>query len=255
MLANIQLDRLATGRTFTRRAIVGKALGLGAAAAAGAVAARPMFAAAQSASGQGTYKTTSALNLRSGAGTSYPVVMVMPAGTTVQASGRVANGFREVWYQSYIGWAHADYLVPVTAGGTNPSIIGLGITTSAVNLRSGPSTSHQVLRVLAQGTLVERSGTVQNGFRYVIHQGLAGWVYDAYLKATTDGPGGEEPYDPNYATTTSALNLRAEPSTSAKILTVMPSGARIKLLDGYSNGFRKVSYNGLIGWAATAYLN
>ncbi len=254
-MSNIQLDRLAPGRPLTRRAVLGKALGLGAAVAAGAVAARPMLAAA---SENGTYRTTSALNLRSGAGTSHPVVSVMPAGTTVQASGRVANGFREVWYQNSIGWAHADYLVPVTAGGGNPSLIGLGITTAAVNLRSGPSTGHQVLRVLAQGTLLERSGTVQNGFRYVVHQGLAGWVYDAYLKATTDGPGGdpgEAPYDPTAATTTSALNLRAEPSTSAKILTVMPSGARVTLLDGYANGFRKVSYHGLIGWAATAYLN
>ncbi len=51
------------------------------------------------------------------------------------------------------------------------------------------------------------------------------------------------------------MNLRAEPSTSARILTVMPSGARVMLLDGYSNGFRKVSYNGLTGWAYTAYLN
>ncbi len=254
-MSTSQLDRLTPGRPLTRRAVLGKALGLGAAVAAGAIAARPMLAAA---SGSGTYRTTSALNLRSGAGTSHPVVYVMPAGTTVQASGRVANGFREVWYQNYIGWAHADYLVPVTAGGTNPSLIGLGITTAAVNLRSGPSTGHQVLRVLAQGSLVERSGTVQNGFRYVVHQGLAGWVADAYLKATTDGPGGdpgEVPYDPNAATTTAALNLRAEPSTSARVLLVMPSGARVKLLDGYANGFRKVSYNGTVGWAATAYLN
>ncbi len=251
-MSTIQLDRQTTGRSLTRRAVLGKALGLGAAVAASAVVARPILA---SASESGTFKTTSALNLRSGAGTSYPVVYVMPAGTTVQASGRVANGFREVWYQNYIGWAHADYLVPVTACGTNPSIIGLGITTAAVNLRSGPSTSHQVLRVLAQGTLVERSGTVQNGFRYVVHQGLAGWVYDAYLKATTDGPGGEEPHDPNYATTTAALNLRAEPSLSARILTVMPSGTRVKVLDGHTNDFSKVTYNGLTGWAYTAYLN
>ena len=247
-----QLDRLTTSRSFTRRAFLGKALGLGAAVAAGAVVARPMLA---SASGSGTFKTTTALNLRSGAGTSYPVVFVMPAGTTVQASGRVANGFREVWYQNYIGWAHADYLVPVTVGGGSPSIIGLGITTTAVNLRSGPSTSHQVLRVLAQGTLVERSDTVQNGFRYVIFYGQAGWIYDAYLKPTTDGPGGEEPYDPNYATTTAALNLRAEPSLSARILTVMPSGTRVRILGDHANGFSKVSYNGLIGWAYTAYLN
>ncbi len=62
-------------------------------------------------------------------------------------------------------------------------------------------------------------------------------------------------YDPNSATTTAALNLRADASLSAKVLTVMPSGSRVKVLDGYANGFRKVSYNGVTGWAHTSYLN
>jgi uncharacterized protein YraI len=39
------------------------------------------------------------------------------------------------------------------------------------------------------------------------------------------------------------------------VLTVMPSGTRVKVLDGYANGFRKVSYNGVTGWAHTSYLN
>ncbi len=255
-MSTTQLDRLNTGRTLTRRAVLGKALGLGVAAAAGAVAARPMLAAA---SETGYYRTTTALNLRSGPGTGYGVVLVIPGNAMVTSLGQTSNGFRKVSYLGTPGWAHQDYLTVTNGGSTDsPVIVGLGITTAAVNLRSGPSTSHQVLRVLAQGSSVQRSGTVQNGFRYVVHQGLAGWVYDAYLKATTDGPGGdpgEAPYDPNAATTTATLNLRAEPSTSAKILTVIPSGARVTLLDGYANGFRKISYNGLIGWAATAYLN
>ena len=247
-MSTIQLDRLNTGRSLTRRAVLGKALGLGAAVAAGAVASRPMLAAA---SETGYYRTTTALNLRSGPGTGYGVVLVMPGNAMVRSLGETRNGFRKVSYLGTPGWAHQDYLTVTNGGSTDsPVIVGSTRTTATVNLRSGPSTSHSVLRVVAAGTWVEISNTVQNGFRYVVHQGLAGWIYDQYLSQS-----GETPYDPNSATTTSALNLRAEPSLSAKILTVMPSGARVKLLDGYSNGFRKVSYNGLTGWASTAYLN
>ena len=243
-----QLDSLTTGRSFTRRAVLGKALGLGAAVAAGAVAARPMLA---SASETGYYRTTSVLNLRSGPGTGYGVIVVMPANAMVTSLGAISNGFRKVSYLGTVGWAHQDYLVVTNGGSTDsPVIVGSARTTAAVNLRSGPSTGNSVLRVVAAGASVEISNTVQNGFRYVIHQGLAGWISDQYLSQ-----GSEEPYDPNYATTTAALNLRAEAFLSARVLAVMPSGARVKLLDGYANGFRKVSYNGLIGWAATAYLN
>ncbi len=239
------------GRNLTRRTVLGGALGLGF-AVAGVIAGQPGRAAAQGTSAQGTYRTTAALNLRAGAGTSYKVVSVMPAGTTVPASGRVANGFREVWYQGYLGWAHGDYLVPATGGGTNPIIIGLGVTTAAVNLRSGPSTSNRVLRVLARGTLVERSDTVRNGFRYVIHQGLAGWVFDAYLAVANDGPG---PRPVPVARTTAAVNFRAQPSLSAAIVAVIPAGTQVSLQPGYSNGFREVGYNGTYGWVYAAYLN
>ena len=235
---------------LNRRAVIRLTLGAGAAAVAGRSA-----LVAQAAGEQGTFKTTAALNLRSGPGLSHPVVFVLPVGTTVQASGNVSNGYREVWYQSYIGWAHGDFLAPVTAGGGSPSIIGLALTTATVNLRSGPSTGHQVLRVLPNGTMVERSDTVQNGFRYVVHQGLAGWIYDAYLTPTTDGPGGNPGGQPaGYLTTTVDLNLRAEPSTSAKVLLVMRAGAQVRATDQLANGFRMVVHNGVTGWAYDTYL-
>jgi uncharacterized protein YgiM (DUF1202 family) len=57
-----------------------------------------------------------------------------------------------------------------------------------------------------------------------------------------------------YFRTTTALNLRAKPSTSGKILLVIPAGARVKNLGDSSNGYRKVSYKGTTGWAYGTYL-
>jgi len=196
--------------------------------------------------------TTAALNLRTGPGTGYRIILVMPKGAQLTLQRRYQNGFDYASYKGRLGWASRAYLVPATGGyPTDPVIIGSARTTSAVNLRSGPSTSNQVLRVVPSGATVQISGTVRSGFRYVTHNGLAGWIADQYL-STVPGDG---PYDPNFATTTAALNLRAEPSRSARVLLVMPSGARVRLLEGGSGQFRQVSYNGTVGWAAYAYLN
>ncbi|HEV2108757.1 MAG TPA: SH3 domain-containing protein, partial [Thermomicrobiales bacterium] len=202
---------------------------------------------------------TAGARLRSGPGTSYRILASLAKGTEVRylADGGSANGYR--WYKVRVlatgqeGFMAASLLSAPDGGtGSDPVIIGSARTTANVNLRSGPSTSNQVLRVVAAGSTVQISGTVRSGFRYVIHNGLAGWIADQYLVSDVPGDG---PYDPNFATTTAALNLRAEPSLSARVLLVMPEGARVRLLDGGSGQFRKVSYNGTVGWAAYAYLN
>ncbi len=146
----------------------------------------------------------------------------MPKGAMITLQQRYQNGFYYVSYKGQLDWAHHDYIVKASTT-PDPVIIGTARTTANVNLRSGPSTSHQILRVVSAGTTIQISGTVKNGFRY--------------------------------ATTTVALNLRAEPSLSARVLLVMPEGARVRLLEGGSGQFRKVSYNGTVGWAAYAYLN
>ncbi len=54
--------------------------------------------------------------------------------------------------------------------------------------------------------------------------------------------------------TASALNLRAAVGTSAAILTSMPCGATVTVLDGPSMGWWHVRYNTTTGWASGAYL-
>jgi len=198
-------------------------------------------------------ETTAALNLRSGPGTSYQVLTVIPAGGRLLASVTPTNAYREVVYNGLAGWAHQDYLTFLIfePSPSNPGpMVGTASVTVDLNLRSGPSTSNQVLRVMGAADAVQFSETLSNGYRYVIHDGLAGWAADQYLSfGVPQGPQAE------YLTTTADLNLRAGPSTADRVLTVMPSGVSVQVGDQFANGYRLVTYNGVSGWAAVAYLN
>ena len=161
--ASETLDR----RTFARLLMAGTAaVALTRLSHPGEVGAQEAAAAAMS-----NYRTTTDLRLRTGPGTRRRIILVMPRGSTVTNLGAVKNGFAKVSYKGTEGWASLDYLT-ATDGSQDPVLLGTAVTTSAVNLRSGPSTSNQVLRVLAAGTSVQTSDTVKNGFRYVVHNGL-----------------------------------------------------------------------------------
>jgi uncharacterized protein YraI len=231
-----------------RRQVLRIAAALGVAAVGGGALATSVDA--QEAAATGYYRTTAALNLRTGPGTRRRVLRVMPANALVSDLGGNKNGFRQVSYEGTNGWAYLAYLT-VADGGQNPDPVigGTARTTTAVNLRSGPSIGHQVLRVLSRDTRVQTSTTVQSGFRYVVHDGLAGWVYDDFLATEGDSPA------EGTLVATTALNLRAEPSTSAKVLRVMPAGSAVKPTGRGSGQYAQVVYQGITGWAATAYLN
>jgi hypothetical protein len=66
------------------------------------------------------------------------------------------------------------------------------VTTADLNLRTGPSTSYSILRVIPKGSLVQLlDPTPVNGFFHVDHQGLTGWASGTYLVAQTgSGDGG-----------------------------------------------------------------
>lgn len=199
------------------------------------------------------YTVSANANFRRGPSTSYAILGVVRPGNTFILNGQTQNGYAGITYQGQSGWVIAHLVVAASSTPTTPVIDGVGWTTSAVNLRSGPSTSHQVLRVVPKDAKIGTSTTERNGFLYVSHNGLAGWMSTSFI-AYRDAPSGPV-YDPNSATATANLNLRAEPSLSAKILLVIPSGARVRMEGGGSGQFSKVSYNGTSGYAATAYLN
>jgi uncharacterized protein YraI len=141
----------------------------------------------------------------------------------------------------------ADYLARrISDGG------GDATTTSDLNLRSGPSTADDVLRVMPPGAAVTIDGEPENGFYPVTYQGTSGWAYGGYLDLGDDG----EPAPAiGEAGVTSALNLRAGPSTRDDVLAVMPEGAIVEITGDPENGFYPVRYDGENGWAFGDYLD
>ena len=76
-----------------------------------------------------TKVTTVPLNLRTGPGTSYSVILTMPKGSLVTVLS-TANGWSKVTYEGTTGYAYDDYLASVTGSEY--------IVTFGVNLRTGP---------------------------------------------------------------------------------------------------------------------
>jgi uncharacterized protein YraI len=96
---------------------------------------------------------------------------------------------------------------------------------------------------------VRISNTIKNGFRYVIYDGQAGWISNAYITLSNPDDQGT-----NYATATSNVNLRAEPSTSSAVLLVIPKGAKVQLLHTQVGDFLNANYGGKQGWVHKAYI-
>ena len=85
------------------------------------------------------------------------------------------------------------------AGEALSGSIPIGTTlraTTALNLRSGPSTGNQILRVIPSGAKVKTVNTSssKNGFYNVEYNGTVGWSYGGYLDQTGGGGSGDAYY-------------------------------------------------------------
>jgi len=81
-------------------------------------------------------QSTTALNVRSGPGTSYGVVDTLTPGENVEVNECVSNGWCYIEHSGPDGWVSSNYLTPVSGGGgsSNPDC-GFSITITP----SGPS--------------------------------------------------------------------------------------------------------------------
>ena len=183
--------------------------------------------------------TADRLNLRAGPSTADRVRTILPRGALVTLTGRGSNGFLSVSYKGTSGWVYASYL----RGGSPPSIGGATVrTVDRLNARAGPSTDARVLRTLPRGTKLTLTGQSKNGFVAVKLGGRTAWVASGYLTGFRG------------ATVSSALNLRTEPDLDSRVLRVVPSGVRVRLLGAVENGYIRVQYNGRTGYVYAAFL-
>ncbi len=108
-------------------------------------------------------------------------------------------------------------------------------TTDALNLRNGPSTGNGVIRTLPRGTTVNVY-SVNNGWAQVD----GGYVSSQFLSNCGNAV---------RQCTTTALNLRSEPSTNARVIRTLGTGTAVTVLSS-SNGWATTSE----GFLSTQYL-
>lgn len=193
-----------------------------------------------------TKVTTANLNMRTGPGTSYSVILVIPNGSTVTVT-EYSGVWAKVTYSGKTGYCHTSYLKdPTTSTETR-------YTTANLNMRTGPGTNYSVILVIPNGASVQVISTA-NGWAKIIYNGKTGYASTAYLSTTGAVTPSPSPSTSSVYTTIVNLNLRSGPSTNYPVLLTIPQETVLVPL-GTSNGWYKVSYGGKTGYVSGSYIS
>lgn len=132
--------------------------------------------------------TNTDVNLRSGPGTSYSIIQLVPQGTALTATGASNGSWTPVTVGGKSGYMWGAYLTatgPTTSTAATSTATGSATATGDVNVRSGPGTSYTIVGVATQGTKVATTGKTSGGWTEVVWSGVNRWIYSAYLTAST----------------------------------------------------------------------
>jgi D-alanyl-D-alanine carboxypeptidase len=160
----------------------------------------------------------------------------------------------------------------------SPSQPGTATAIQAVELRDAPQDDGADLGTIPAVAAVTLTGEAQDGFLRVVYNSQEGWADAAYLEvadtssdaavqqaqvaeapaqadsvapapaSNPDSPVGAE------AVATNNVNLRAQPSATAQILTIVPAGSTVTLTGSQANGYVNVRTDGQAGWIDSRYL-
>ena len=216
------------------------------------------------ASGISGAKTTSALNLRSGASTSKSIIMTMPVGAEVIV-GMTQNGWCKVVYKNTVGYASAEYLKTVSKVSGN---FGTGtVSGDDVRMRSGAGTGSSVIGTYDKGTKMSVVGAAGNWYE-VSYNGKTGYVSADYMKLSVGNanstPSTTPSPSPSASTAASSggfkasvigtsVRLRSRASTSSDTLGYYSNGVSLTALGSVKDWY-KVSYNGKVGYMSAQYV-
>ncbi len=204
--------------------------------------------------------SASELNIRSAPDTSSAKLGAYKKGDSVEiVAVGAAKGWHQIWYQNTVAYVYADYVkLP-----TQQTVKAKGVITSSVlNVRSGPGTSYAKLTTLTKGSKVEiLTVKATADWHKILYNGSAAYVHVSYVKIdgtggnTGSGSGGSSGgTTASYATVNaSRLNLRKTASANGAVITTLSRGAVVQVLQA-GGTWTKVKYGGNEGYMSSSYL-
>ena len=132
------------------------------------------------------------------------------------------------------------------------------VTASALNVRSGPSTSYTVTTKLYKGNKVTILETSNGWMKIKTSGGTIGWVSSSYIQVSntsTSQPSTDSSTSYKATVNATSLNVRKGAGTSYSVITKLSKGTVVDVLESASNGWKKVKTSGgTIGWVSGSYL-
>ena len=129
------------------------------------------------------------------------------------------------------------------------------VTADALNVRSGPSTSYGITTKLYKGDKVEILETSNGWHKIKASNGKIGWVSGDYIKVSSGSTSQPSTSTTKATVTATSLNVRSGAGTSYSVITKLPKGTVVDVLESASNGWKKIKTSGgTTGWASRDYL-
>ena len=139
---------------------------------------------------------------------------------------------------------------------TGASAVTTATTTDYLNLRQGAGTDTRVILTLIKNatvTVLDNSNSQWTRVRTA--SGYVGYCYKQYLRFSGDSSSSDSSGSGGTAKTTTGLNMRNGPSLGYGIITVLPTGTSLTVLDNSNSDWVKVQMsNGRQGWCSRQYL-
>ena len=118
----------------------------------------------------------SRLNVRSSPSASASSVATLNKGSYVTLLSKSGNWWKVAYGNKTYGYCHADYITPVSGSAST-------VTTSALNVRSGPGTTYSVTGYLHRDDTVVILSTANGWSRVLYHGTKTGYASSKYLSA------------------------------------------------------------------------
>ena len=220
------------------------------------------------------------LNLRQYASSGAKVITTIPNGEKVIVHDRDAI-WASVVHEGIAGYVMVNYLsfendtpktptpVPAPTPGPNPYQAQVVTTGGSLNLREYARSGAKVLLTIPNGTVITVS-VKGDTWCAVTYQGVSGYVMTSFLRFPSDPAANPipaatatpspTPVSPGVSmgtavvtTSGGSVNLRAQASTSAKVLYSVPN-ASIVTVQAKGADWSAVTYNGTFGYIMSKYI-
>ena len=124
------------------------------------------------------------------------------------------------------------------------------ITTVRVHFRTGAGTNYSSMGILDKGVKVSYISEIGNWTK-VEYDSKTGYICSDYLEK---GESNATPTSTMYTTPEIGLNLRKGPGTSYSVIRTLSKGTAVTVHSS-SNGWSKISVNGVEGYVSTSFLS